>query len=86
MQLGGNGGANAYIEGRRYDMLTSNVAECTNSLLKDTRVLPITKQVEEILAKLMKFYQKRHLQSESITTRLIPYAEKVLSQEMDEAY
>lgn len=77
--------ANAYIEGRRYDMLTSNAAECTNSLLKDTRVLPITKQVEEIRGKLMDFYQKRHLQSESITTRLTPYAEKVLSQEMDEA-
>ena len=33
----------------------------------------------------MEFYQKRRLQSESITTRLTPYAEKVLSQEMDEA-
>ena len=33
----------------------------------------------------MNFYQKRHLQSESVTTRLTPYAEKVLSQEMDEA-
>ncbi|XXG58946.1 hypothetical protein AAC387_Pa04g1122 [Persea americana] len=71
--------ANAYMEGYRYDMLTSNATECTNSLLKDTRVLLITKQVEEIRAKLMDFYQKRHLQSESVTTRLTLYAEKVLS-------
>ena len=37
--------ADAYVDGWRYDMLTSNAAECTNGLLKDTRVLPITKQV-----------------------------------------
>lgn len=32
----------------------------------------------------MEFYQKRHLQSESVTTCLTPYAEKILSQEMEE--
>lgn len=67
--------ANAYVQGRRYDMLTSNAAECTNNLLKDTGVLPIVKQVEEIRAKLMELYQKRLLQSESVTTHLTPYAE-----------
>lgn len=77
--------ANAYVDGRRYDMLTSNAAECTNGLLKDTRVLPITKQVEEIRAKLMEFYQKRHLQSQAVTSRLTPYAEKVLEKETEEA-
>ena len=56
-------------------MLTSNVVECTNSLLKDTRVLPIVKQGEEIRAKLMEFYQKRHFRSESVTSHLTPYAE-----------
>ena len=35
--------ANAYVEGRRHDMQTSNVGECTDSLLRDTKVLPITK-------------------------------------------
>ena len=53
--------ANAYIEDRRYGMLTSNAAKCTNSLPKDTRLLPIAKQVKEIRAKLKEFYQKRHL-------------------------
>ena len=49
---------NAFVEGHRYDMITSNAGECTNSLLRDIRVMPITKQVEEIRAKLMEFYQK----------------------------
>ena len=77
--------ANAYVQGHRYDMLTSNAAEYTNNLLKDTRVLPIVKQAEEIRAKVMEFYQKRHLHSESVITRLTPYVEKILSQEIVEA-
>ena len=48
--------ATTFSHGRRYNMLTSNAAECTNSLLKDTRVLSITKQVEEICAKLIEFF------------------------------
>ena len=66
-------------------MLTSNAAECTNSLLKDTRMLPITKQVEEIRAKLMEFYQRRSLYSKTINSRLTPYAERILSQGFEES-
>ena len=51
--------ATTFNHGRRYDMLTNNAVECINSFLKDTRVLPITKQVEEIRAKLMKFFQRQ---------------------------
>eukprot|EP00268_Persea_americana_P030206 TRINITY_DN29248_c0_g1_i1.p3 TRINITY_DN29248_c0_g1~~TRINITY_DN29248_c0_g1_i1.p3 ORF type:complete len:101 (+),score=7.25 TRINITY_DN29248_c0_g1_i1:749-1051(+) len=77
--------ATAFGHGRRYDMLTSNAVECTNSLLKDTRVLPITKQVEEIRAKLMKFFQRRSTQVQSITSVLTPYAEKYLATKMEES-
>lgn len=42
--IGRQNWATAFAHRRRYDMLTSNAAECTNSLLKDGRVLPITKQ------------------------------------------
>ena len=31
--------ANAFIEGQRYDMLTKNIAENTNNLLKEIRGL-----------------------------------------------
>ena len=47
-----------FVHGWRYDMLTSNAAKCTNSLPKDIRVLPITKQIEEIRAKLTEFFQR----------------------------
>lgn len=39
---------------------TTNVAECMNSFLKDSREYPITKQVEAIWCKLMEFYEVRH--------------------------
>ena len=76
--------ANAFVEGRRYDMLTSNAAECTNGMLKDTRVLSIVKQVE-IRARLMEFSQKQRTKNLKINSRLTPYAEKVLGQETEEA-
>ena len=85
IQSEGNVGLMHMLDGRWYDMLTSNAAECTNGLLKDTRVLLITKQVEEIWAKLMEFYQKRHLKSQAVTSPQTPYAEKVLEKEMEEA-
>ena len=46
---------NAFVEGRRYDMLTQNIAECLNSLMKHNRELPISKQVDGIRGKLMIF-------------------------------
>ena len=33
----------------------------------------------------MKFYQKRHLKSQAVTSRLTPYVEKVLEKETEEA-
>ena len=77
--------ATAFAHGRRYDMLTSNAAKCTNSLLKDTRVLPITKQVEEIHAKLIEFFQRWSTQVQSITLVLTPYAEKYIATEIDKS-
>eukprot|EP00268_Persea_americana_P036808 TRINITY_DN36330_c0_g1_i1.p1 TRINITY_DN36330_c0_g1~~TRINITY_DN36330_c0_g1_i1.p1 ORF type:complete len:196 (+),score=17.15 TRINITY_DN36330_c0_g1_i1:1803-2390(+) len=48
--------SNAFVEYRRYNMLTSNATKCTINMLKDTRVLPILKQVEEIRARLLEFF------------------------------
>ena len=67
-------------------MLSDNAAEWTNSLFKDTRVLPITKQVEEISAKLMGFLQRRLAQVQTITSRLTPYVEKYLGNGMEESH
>lgn len=75
--------ANAFVHAGRYDMLTTNSAECTNSLLKDIRELPITRQVEEIRIKIMDFFQLRRDSSQMIESRLTPYFERFLSKEKD---
>lgn len=78
--------ATAFTHGRHYDMLTSNTTEWTNSLFKETRVLPITKQVEEIHAKLLGFFERLHAQTQKIMLHLTPYAEKYLSSKMEESH
>ena len=47
--------ASAFVLGHQYDILMKNCAEAMNILLKGPRVLPITKMVEAIHSKLMKF-------------------------------
>eukprot|EP00268_Persea_americana_P069513 TRINITY_DN98887_c0_g1_i1.p1 TRINITY_DN98887_c0_g1~~TRINITY_DN98887_c0_g1_i1.p1 ORF type:complete len:106 (-),score=6.26 TRINITY_DN98887_c0_g1_i1:26-343(-) len=73
--------ANAFVERRRYDMITTNVVECTNSLLKEATEHPITRQVEAVRCKLMEFYEVCHRNSLDLRTRLTPYAKKILSKE-----
>lgn len=46
---------NAFVGKRQYNLFTINVAECTNRLLKGTKVLLIVKHVKEIRTKLMEF-------------------------------
>lgn len=77
--------ANAFVESRRYDMLMTNIDECIDSLLKDVRELPITKQVEAIHSKLMEIYESRRHSSHMMQTGVTPYAEKVLNMEAEHA-
>ena len=77
--------ANAFVEGRWYDMITTNVVECMNSLLKEAREYPITKQAEAVRCKLMEFYEVRNRSSLDLHTRLTPYTEKILSKEFEDA-
>eukprot|EP00268_Persea_americana_P040560 TRINITY_DN40300_c0_g1_i6.p1 TRINITY_DN40300_c0_g1~~TRINITY_DN40300_c0_g1_i6.p1 ORF type:complete len:742 (-),score=94.17 TRINITY_DN40300_c0_g1_i6:207-2432(-) len=77
--------ANAFVEGRRYDMLTTNIDEFTNSLLKDVKELPITKQVEAVRSKLMEISESRRHSSQMMQTMVTPYAERVLNAEAEHA-
>ncbi|XXG59581.1 hypothetical protein AAC387_Pa04g1641 [Persea americana] len=56
-----------------------------NSLLKEAREYPITKQVDAVRCKLMEFYDVRHRSSLDLHTRLTPYTEKILRKEFEDA-
>ncbi|MFQ6622970.1 hypothetical protein Gotur_002844 [Gossypium turneri] len=51
--------AQAYDGGLRYGHMTSNLAECINSILKGTRHLPITSIVRETYFRLAALFPKR---------------------------
>ena len=51
--------AQAYDGGLRYGHMTSNLAECINSVLKGTRHLPITSVVRETYFRLATLFPKR---------------------------
>ncbi|MFQ6669266.1 hypothetical protein Gotur_034587 [Gossypium turneri] len=50
--------AQAYDDGLRYGHMTSNLAECINSILKGTRHLPITLVVRETYFRLTVLFPK----------------------------
>lgn len=66
--------ARAHFSGNRYNIMTSNVAETWNSVLREAREFPIVALVEYIRAKLMTWFaERRHLTSVSkgkLTTRV----------------
>lgn len=77
--------ANAFVEGCQYDMLTTNLTESTNILLKEIRELPITTLVEAIQHRLMQFYETRRNLAQLLQTPVTPYAEKILADETERA-
>lgn len=48
--------AEAYFPGRRYDHLTSNIAEALDSLLLSARRKPISSMMEQVRSKLMEIF------------------------------
>ncbi|XP_077242578.1 uncharacterized protein LOC143883101 [Tasmannia lanceolata] len=73
--------ASTYFEGSRYNMLTINVAESFNALLKDARELPIAALVEQTRWRLSDFFQYRQKAGSKWATRLTPNAEDWLANE-----
>ncbi|XP_024042029.1 uncharacterized protein LOC112099151 [Citrus clementina] len=51
--------ARSHFEGRRYRIMTTNIAESMNSVLKEARTLPIHKLMDCIIDKLQEWFAKR---------------------------
>lgn len=59
MSMGFEHWARAHFSGNRYNIMTSNVAETWNSVLREAREYPIVALVEFIRSKLMDWYAER---------------------------
>ncbi|XP_013745523.2 uncharacterized protein LOC106448146 [Brassica napus] len=51
--------ARVHFSGKRYDVMTSNIAESWNSVLREAREYPILALVEFIISKLMNWFSER---------------------------
>ena len=60
----------AYCPVRRYDLMTTNIAESMNSALRHARKLPITRLMESICAMLQKWFHNRRIFAERTATPL----------------
>ena len=49
-------------DGLRYDVLTTNLSEIFNSILRGARNMPITAYIQMIFYRLVKYFNTRHVQ------------------------
>ncbi|KAI9175032.1 hypothetical protein LWI28_026403 [Acer negundo] len=68
----------SHFDRRRYCIITTNIAECLNGILKDARELPITKLVEHIRGLLQKWFWERREAAVKMNTPMTKWAKKKL--------
>ena len=59
----------AHDDGRRYGMMTTNLSECFNGVLKNARFLPITALVQLTFFRLVSYFDGRRAQAEDAINR-----------------
>ena len=70
--------ARSHFDGRRYNIMNTNIAECINEILKSDRLLLIHKLMDEIIDKLREWFCKRHEEAAATNNRLTKWADKVV--------
>ncbi|XP_024033542.1 uncharacterized protein LOC112095668 [Citrus clementina] len=62
--------AMSQFEGRRYNILTTNIAESVNAFMREPRKFPVTHLVDHFRKTLQQWFYDRKIVAESMTTRL----------------
>ena len=75
--------ARAHFSGNRYNIMTSNVAETWNSVLREAREYPIVALVEFIRSKLMDWYAERRNVTLEGNGRLTPRVKDIIETNFD---
>lgn len=74
-----------HCPGRRYNMMTTNIAESMNSILKEPRDLPIASFLEHVRALLQRWFWERREEGIKVTSTLTKWAELVLQKKQERA-
>ncbi|CAL2256007.1 unnamed protein product [Prunus armeniaca] len=76
----------AHMDGRRYNVMTTNIAESINSVLRFARTLPVVHLIGEIMNLLVKWFTKCRELALKCTTTLCPnFGEKKLRNMLEDA-
>ncbi|KAL4016972.1 hypothetical protein IC575_024643 [Cucumis melo] len=70
---------------RRYNMMTTNIAESMNSILKEPRDLPIASFLENVRALLQRWFWERREEGIKVTSTLTKWAELVIQKKQEGA-
>ncbi|XP_008231789.1 PREDICTED: uncharacterized protein LOC103330962 [Prunus mume] len=74
------------MDGRRYNVMTTNIAESINSVLRFARMLPLVHLIREIINLLVKWFTERPELALNCTTTLCPnFGEKKLRNRLEDA-
>ncbi|CAL9019635.1 unnamed protein product [Prunus brigantina] len=74
----------AHMDGRRYNVMTTNIAESINSVLWFARMLPVVHLIDEIINLLVKRFSKRRDFALKCTSTLCPdFGEKKLRRKLE---
>ncbi|XP_021828016.1 uncharacterized protein LOC110768555 [Prunus avium] len=76
----------AHMDGQRYNVMTTNIAESVNSVLRFARMLPAVPLIGEIINLLVKWFTERRELAMNCTTTLCPnFGEKKLRNRLEDA-
>ncbi|CAL8167824.1 unnamed protein product [Prunus armeniaca] len=76
----------AHMDGCRYNVMTTDIAESINSVLRFTRMLPVVHLIGEIINHLVKFFTECRELAMNCTTTLCPnFGEKKLRNRLEDA-
>ncbi|CAL9018864.1 unnamed protein product [Prunus brigantina] len=74
------------MDGRRYNVMTTNITKLINSVLRFARMLPVVHLIREIINLLVKWFTERRELALKCTTTLCPnFGEKKLRNRLDAA-
>ncbi|CAN6541850.1 unnamed protein product [Malus baccata var. baccata] len=75
-EIGYHGWAHAHFSGKRYNMMTTNIAKSMNSNLKDARKFPITTLADHLRAILQEWFNERRNTASSWNSALTKWVEE----------
>lgn len=77
--------ARSKFPGKRYQVMTTNISECMNAVLRENRSWPVAFLVLAFRKKLQQWFYRRMSSFESMKSRLTSWAYKLILEKEDEA-